>query len=113
MKQLLEPDRQGWKLAAFTCALLVLIAVVYLPVVNFDFVNYDDPDYVTNNPHVRAGLTTSGAFWALSSRTDGNWIPMTWLSHMLVCQLFGMNPGAHHLTNVGLHAVSTVLLFSM
>jgi hypothetical protein len=74
-------------------------------------VNYDDPQYVTQNPQVRAGLTWHGVVWAFTSAHDSNWIPLTWLSHMLDGELFGLESGAHHFTNVALHAFGTLLLF--
>src|SRR5207253_156875 len=93
----------------------VLLAVatlaVYAQVAGHDFVSYDDPDYVSGNPSVRAGLTRAGLSWALTTGHAGNWHPLTWLSHMLDCQLFGLRPGAHHLTNVLLHTANTLLLF--
>jgi tetratricopeptide (TPR) repeat protein len=99
------------KPAALAAALVLLTLLIYLPVRNFEFVKYDDPDYVTNNPHVRSGLTVDNAVWALTTNHAGNWHPLTWLSHMLDCQLFGLDSGAHHLTNVALHAAGTLLLF--
>lgn len=84
---------------------------VYWPVRTFDFVNYDDPNYVTENPHVQAGLTREGVAWAFNAGHFANWHPLTWLSHMLDCQLFGLNPGAHHLTSLYLHVANTVLLY--
>jgi len=93
----------------------VLLAVatlaVYAQVAGHGFVSYDDPDYVSGNPYVRAGLTRAGLSWALTTGHAGNWHPLTWLSHMLDCQLFGLRPGAHHLTNVLLHTANTLLLF--
>jgi tetratricopeptide (TPR) repeat protein len=96
-------------------ALLLLAATlaVYSQVRHYDFVNYDDPQYVANNLHVRAGLTAGGAVWAFSSFEAANWIPLTWLSHMADCQWFGMDSGWHHLTNVWIHALSTLLLFAV
>jgi tetratricopeptide (TPR) repeat protein len=96
---------------AIASVLLALTLLVYLPVRTFDFVNYDDPDYVTNNLHVRSGLTADGVLWALTSQDAGNWHPLTWLSHMLDCRLFGLNGGGHHLTSLALHALNTLLLF--
>jgi tetratricopeptide (TPR) repeat protein len=94
------------------CALLLLsILAVYAQVRSHDFVNYDDPQYVTQNPQVRAGLTWHGVVWAFTSAHDSNWIPLTWLSHMLDGELFGLESGAHHFTNVALHASGTLLLF--
>jgi protein O-mannosyl-transferase len=94
------------------CVLLALaVFAVYGQTLHFDFISYDDPDYVTSNAHVRAGLTLPGAAWAFTSSFAGNWFPLTWLSHMLDVQLFGLDAGMHHFTNVCIHAVSTVLLF--
>ena len=86
---------------------------MYAQVRHHDFINYDDPKYVIDNIYVRGGLTWEGIRWAFSSAHDSNWIPLTWLSHMLDCQLFGLQSGYHHLTNVVLHIFSTLLLFSI
>lgn len=92
-------------------ALLLATLAVYSRVRSFDFVNYDDREYVSENSRVQAGLTSEGFVWAFTSVYDGNWIPLTWLSHMTDCQLFGLRSGPHHLINVLLHALSTLLLF--
>jgi tetratricopeptide (TPR) repeat protein len=92
-------------------ALLGLTAAVYAPVRHYAFLNYDDPEYVTENPLVKAGLTRAGIIWAWTGIHVGNWHPLTSCSHMLDCQLFGLNPGPHHLVNVLLHVLSTLLLF--
>src|SRR5436190_2286286 len=94
-------------------AMLLAVATlaVYAQVAGHGFVSYDDPDYVSGNPYVRAGLTRAGLSWALTTGHAGNWHPLTWLSHMLDCQLFGLRPGAHHLTSALLHAANTILLF--
>jgi tetratricopeptide (TPR) repeat protein len=93
-------------------ALLALsVFAVYLPVTQCDFVNYDDNEYVTNNPKVTAGLTWDGIKWAFTHSHSANWHPLTWLSHMLDCQLYGLHPAGHHLTNLLFHAANTVLLF--
>src|SRR2546428_254885 len=93
----------------------VLLAVatlaVYAQVAGHGFVSYDDPDYVSGNPYVRAGLTRAGLSWALTTGHAGNWHPLTWLSHMLDCQLFGLRPGAHHLVSVLFHSANSALLF--
>jgi tetratricopeptide (TPR) repeat protein len=76
------------------------------------FVNLDDPDYVTRNPHVLAGLTRADIRWALgSSYPSSNWHPLTWISHMADVQLYGRNPAGHHFTSVLLHVLGVVLLF--
>jgi tetratricopeptide (TPR) repeat protein len=94
-------------------ALLALVTItLYWPAMRHDFVNFDDPDYVTANPHVQGGLTWSGLKWAFcNTEQAAYWAPLMWLSHMLACQLFGLNPWGHHLINVLLHAVNTVLVF--
>ena len=76
-----------------------------------DFVNFDDPDYVTENRHVQAGLTWDSILWAFTSFEKCNWHPLTWLSHMADCQFFGRNPAGHHVVNAILHALSTAVLF--
>jgi tetratricopeptide (TPR) repeat protein len=104
----------GWRTDLLICLLLLCaIFAAYAPVYHFDFVNFDDPDYAAENPHVRAGLTLQGAIWAFTSPYAANWVPLTWLSHMTDWSLFGFHPGAHHLTSVFLHALSTLLLFAV
>ena len=97
------------RLIALLLALATLL--VYLPVVQDGFVNFDDHDYVTENHPVLAGLTWAGLRWAFTSFHAANWHPLTWLSHMLDCELFGPNPGAHHFINVLFHAANAALLF--
>ena len=91
-------------------ALLLATFAVYAQVRNFDFVNYDDSDFITGNPNVRQGLTAHGLEWALTTNYQGNWVPLTWVSHMLDCQFFGLDSGWHHLHNVLLHALAAVML---
>ena len=73
--------------------------------------DYDDDDYVTDNPVVQRGLTWTGIQWAFTTGRASNWHPVTWLSHMTDCELFGLNPGAHHLVNVLFHTANAALLF--
>jgi tetratricopeptide (TPR) repeat protein len=84
---------------------------VFSSVRHHDFINYDDNLYVTENEHVLAGLTWQGVIWAFTATHAWNWHPLTWLSHMLDCELFGVGAGGHHLTNLLLHAANSVLLF--
>ena len=91
-------------------SLLLVTFAIYAQVRHFDFVNYDDPDYTTSNPHVRQGLTAQGLSWALTSRDAANWFPLTWVSHMLDCQFFGLDSGRAHLHNVLLHALASIFL---
>ncbi|HEX8943119.1 MAG TPA: tetratricopeptide repeat protein, partial [Gemmatimonadaceae bacterium] len=93
--------------------LVALNISVYASVWRSEFVRFDDPDYVTQNPHVTAGLTWQGFKWALTTGHAANWHPLTWLSHMLDVQLFGMNAGAHHAVNLVLHVLNTLLLFGV
>jgi hypothetical protein len=93
------------------CLLLALgMLAVYWPARHYGFVDYDDNDYVFNNPTVRAGLSWWGLAWAFVDQHASNWHPLTWLSHMLDCQLFGLNPGPAHLVNVLFHCANAVLL---
>jgi tetratricopeptide (TPR) repeat protein len=97
------------RLMGLLLALITLLA--YWPVTRNGFVNYDDNDYVTENRIVQNGLTWVGVKWALTTGHAGNWHPVTWLSHMLDCELFGLNAGAQHYVNILFHAANAVLLF--
>jgi protein O-mannosyl-transferase len=90
--------------------LLAVIFSVYSQVRYFEFVNYDDPDYVSN-AHVRGGLTLQNVIWAFTSTDDANWFPLTRISHLLDFQLLGHNSGPQHLTSAILHAIGALLLF--
>ena len=95
----------------FLCLLLALATLaVFLPVARQGFVNYDDSDYVTENAHVLSGLTRANVVWAFTTGHASNWHPVTWLSHMLDCQLFGTRAGAQHLVSVGFHIANALLL---
>ena len=91
--------------------LAIITAVVYWPAVGFDYVNYDDPEFVARNPHVLGGLTWENVRWAFGTGLDGNWVPLTWLSHMLDVELFGPTAAGPHLMNILLHSANTVLVF--
>lgn len=84
---------------------------LYYPALQNGFVNYDDPAYVTANWHVQQGLTSRSVAWAFTSTAEANWHPLTWISHMLDVQLFGLRPAGHHAQSVFWHAVNVVLLF--
>ena len=100
------------KRSLLLCVLLIAVVVAfYSPVTHNGFLNYDDDQYITNNPHVRAGLTWQTVKWAFTTYDQANWHPLTWLSHALDCELFGLNPAGHHYVNVLLHAANAVLLF--
>jgi len=96
---------------SLTFLIFILPLTVYWQVKNFDFINYDDPTYVYKNAKIQQGLTVSNIKWSFTAIVSGNWHPITVLSHMADCQLYGLNPGNHHLTNVFLHLANTFLLF--
>jgi tetratricopeptide (TPR) repeat protein len=103
------PNKERSKLI---CLLLGLITVaLFWPATGFDFINFDDPEYIVNNEAIHAGVTQAGVVWALKSGYASNWHPLTWVSHMVDCGLYGPKPGGHHLTNVLFHAANAVLLF--
>ncbi|MDY6972951.1 MAG: tetratricopeptide repeat protein [Thermodesulfobacteriota bacterium] len=90
--------------------IIAAVLAVYGQVRNHEFINYDDPFFVTDNSHVQAGLTLESVIWAFTSR-DGICNPLSWLSHMLDCELFGLWPGGHHLTSLFFHTANALLLF--
>ncbi len=94
-------------------ALLLVAATViaYSPVTHNGFLNFDDGTYITTNPHIKAGLTAQTVKWAFTTFEGSHYHPLTWLTHALDCQLFGLDPAAHHEVNVLLHAANAVLLF--
>jgi tetratricopeptide (TPR) repeat protein len=106
-----EKPRSAPALLIYALLLLATFAT-YAPVRHFDFVNYDDPDYVSNNPHVREGLTSAGLRWAITSGDAANWLPLTRISEMVDVELFRLDSGMHHLVNVGFHALAAILLFA-
>lgn len=91
-------------------ALAVLVALIYGQVPGHDFVRFDDGPYVYENAVVQRGLTLDGIRWALTAFHASNWHPLTWLSHMLDCELYGLDPGAHHVSAAAIHALTAVLL---
>jgi tetratricopeptide (TPR) repeat protein len=92
-------------------ALTAATLIAYEPIRHNDFVGYDDPAYITENPNVKGGITSSSIVWAFSKSHAGNWHPLTWLSHMLDYELYGLKPLGHHITNLLLHIANTLLLF--
>jgi len=94
------------------CGVLVGITwLVFAKSVRHQFVTYDDPQYVYANPEVSGGLSLPGITWAFTHTIAGNWHPLTTISHMLDCQLYGLDPAGHHFTNVLFHTIAAVLLF--
>jgi protein O-mannosyl-transferase len=102
---------QHCQMAAVCLVLAVFTFAVFGQTLTHEFVNYDDNEYVYENPMVARGLTFKGLVWAFTHVHSANWHPLTWLSHMLDCQLYGLNPGGHHLTNVLLHTATVIALF--
>jgi hypothetical protein len=101
----------GKRALLLSLVLAVFTLAIYNQATHFSFINYDDDRYVTENPHVQAGLTWDTVKWALTSTDEANWHPLTWMSHALDCQWFRLNPAGHHLSSILLHLVSAVLLF--
>jgi hypothetical protein len=103
-------NENGRVLAVCVC-LAIAVLLVFGQTLRFGFVNFDDDEYVYQNPQVSAGLTLPGLGWAFTHSHSANWHPLTWLSHMLDCQVYGLEPAGHHLTNFLLHAATAILLF--
>jgi tetratricopeptide (TPR) repeat protein len=102
-----EQQRTVW-----VAAVLILgTALLYWPVAGFDFINFDDGLYILDNDRVKTGFTWPGLLWCFQAGYATNWHPLTWMSHILDCQLFGLHPGPPHVVNVLLHAANAVLLF--
>jgi tetratricopeptide (TPR) repeat protein len=105
------PERKQLTMA-ICFALAVGTIAVYFPILWHGFLNYDDPDYILDNPHVKGGLTWSDIIWAFEpTGYAANWHPLTWISHMADCQFFGLNPAGHHFINVLFHTADALLLF--
>ncbi len=99
------------RVLSLTLVLGLLAALPYLHGIDNTFIEFDDPEYVTTNNHVLKGLSWDGIGWALTTFDLGNWHPLTWLSHMTVVSIFGVDPRWHHLVNILLHALNAALLF--
>jgi protein O-mannosyl-transferase len=101
------------KLPLWSLVLVLVVSTiaVYYPVSHHPFLNYDDDAYVTENVHVQSGVTWSTIQWASTTFESANWHPLTWISHALDYQMFQLDPGGHHETNVVLHVVNVLLLF--
>src|SRR5690242_12097594 len=89
-------NRTKSRAAVTAVVLLLAVAAAYRPLWGNGFVSYDDPDYIIDNPSVRAGLTLKGVAWAITTFHAGNWHPLTWLGHMATVSLFGLDPAGHH-----------------
>jgi len=105
-------QRTDRRITVAVCVFLsVIIWIVFGQTLGHDFINYDDPQYVTENSHITAGLTCEGLTWFLTHSHASLWHPLTTFSHMLDCQIYGLKPAGHHFTNVLLHNVGAILLF--
>ena len=94
------------------CLVLACITLgVFWQVGDHQFINYDDPLYITSNTNVKAGLTGKNILWAFTTMAASNWHPLAWLSHMTDVEVFGLSARGHHLTNAFIHTASTLLLF--
>jgi len=103
---------KNWPFLVYIFLILAILGV-YWPVGNYEFVKYDDDKYVTDNRNVRSGLSWQNVHWAFTTGYASNWHPVTWLSHMLDCELFGLDAGSHHIVNLLFHIVNTLLLFAV
>jgi tetratricopeptide (TPR) repeat protein len=103
--------QKPWQIAVVCLILAVVTAFAFRGVRNNDFLTYDDPGYVQENLNVQQGLNAQSIAWAFTSFEQGNWHPLTWISHIVDWQLYGNHPGGHHLTNLGLHVANSMLLF--
>lgn len=113
-RRLQRPGRPRMSMVPWLAAgLVALNLAVFAPVRHFGFVEWDDPLYVTENPRVAAGLTWEGVQWALTTGHEFYWHPLTWVSHMLDVELYGLEPGGHHVTSLIIHTATTLLLFGV
>src|SRR6478672_2307518 len=103
-----SPPAYGWLVPVL---LVGIVLIVFGQTLRHEFINYDDDQYVFGNPRITNGLSLGGIGWAFTNVHADNWHPLTTISHMLDCQLYGLQPWGHHLTNVLLHAAATILLF--
>ena len=106
----MRPDKKFFLMSCLVLALGTF--ALYSPVGGFSFIDFDDDEYVSENPITQAGLTWRGFRWAFGGIHVGNWHPVSWLSHMVDCQLFGLNAGGHHLMSVLFHVANALLLFA-
>jgi len=106
------PELSRKQLIAAICFVLAAgTLTLYFPLLSHGFINFDDDGYITENLDIANGLSWSGIIWAFKSGYGSNWHPLTWISHMADCQLFGLNPAGHHFVNVLFHTANTLLLF--
>ena len=101
----------GWVVLCVCIFVAAITWLVFGQTLRHEFINYDDDQYVFANPHVTRGLSLEGIVWAFTHFHSANWHPLTWVSHMLDCQFYGLAPAGHHFTNVLIHTTTAILLF--
>src|ERR1700676_4202282 len=101
----------AWMVPSICLLLIAITWIVFGQTLHHDFVNYDDHSYVLDRPEIVSGFTLRGVAWAFSHQYVSNWAPLTSVSHMVDCQVFGLKAAGHHFTNAVLHTISVVLLF--
>ncbi len=109
--QLKARAQSGWHIFIICAAIVGATIIAYEPVHHNDFTTYDDNIYITENAHVTGSISGRSLLWAFTTQHAGNWHPLTWLSHMLDCELFDLNPLGHHTTSVLIHVANSLLLF--
>src|SRR5580658_2612712 len=112
-KKSASSTRRGWEVAGICVLLVNLVFIVFGQTIRFGFINYDDSEYVYNNPMVLRGISLSGIGWAFTHVVSAHWHPLTVIFLMLDAQMFGLWAGGYHLVNVSLHAACVVFLFLM
>ena len=105
------PDKGNLMRIVISLFLVVVTFLAYWQVLDHGFLNFDDTRYVTENTHITKGLAREGVVWAFTKSYASNWHPVTWLSHMLDFEIYGLDPSGHHLTNLFFHIANTILLF--
>ena len=105
------PDKGNLMRIVISLFLVVVTFLAYWQVLDHGFLNFDDTRYVTENTHITKGLAREGVVWAFTQSYASNWHPVTWLSHMLDFEIYGLDPSGHHLTNLFFHIANTILLF--
>lgn len=106
-----QKNSQWLTITGIILFLLATIGAIYWQAGGHEFIAYDDPEYITDNQAIRQGMTLGSIYWAFTTFHASNWHPLTWLSHMLDVELFGMNPAGHHFVNIALHCLNSILLF--
>jgi protein O-mannosyl-transferase len=104
------PATTRYRMLIVAGLLLAAVVLIFGQTIHFEFINFDDDEYIYQNPQVTQGLSASGIAWAFTTHHAANWHPLAWLSHMLDCQVFGLQAGYHHLSSAVLHAVAAILL---